>query len=350
MELVTALPADLPLTRVADLARRAESLGFDVLHVPETVHDPFVMSALALEHTSALVVRTSMVVAFARSPMVTALSAWDLAGFSGGRFQLGVASQVRGNIVGRFSAVWENPVTQLRDYVGALRAIFTSFETGAPLRFDGRHYRFDRLQPYFTPAPLRTPPPSIWMGGVGEQMLALAGEVADGLVCHPTASHPRLIAERTAPAVAVGIARAGRVDGGPRLIANARPITGRTQADVARARAAQLREFAFLYTTPAYRGQLELFGLAGLGERLHAMAADDDWSGLEAALPPEVLDVLVPQGTYDELPAVLRDRYAGRCDGLNIPLPADPADDGVLAAALDAIRTIPTRTTAAAAG
>src|SRR6478735_11674230 len=144
MEIIASWPSRMPLSDVGRYARRIERLGFDVLHVPETIHDPFTVAALALTATRRLVVRTSMVVAFPRSPMLTAYAAWDLAALSDGRFQLGVASQVRGNIVGRFSTEWSEPVARLRDYIDSLRSIFDSFETGAPLRHEGPHYRFDR--------------------------------------------------------------------------------------------------------------------------------------------------------------------------------------------------------------
>jgi alkanesulfonate monooxygenase SsuD/methylene tetrahydromethanopterin reductase-like flavin-dependent oxidoreductase (luciferase family) len=157
MELVTSLPADTPLRQVAQHVERIENLGFDTVHISETIRDPFAVAALAVEHSSTLTVRTSMVVAFARSPMVTALAAWDLAGFSGGRFQLGLATQVRGNIVGRYSMPWTNPVAQLRDYVSAVREIFQAFQTGGELDYAGSHYTFNRLQPYFNPGPLDVP-------------------------------------------------------------------------------------------------------------------------------------------------------------------------------------------------
>mgnify|MGYP000110675725 FL=1 len=110
MQMIASLPGRTDLRDVAAWAVRVERLAFDVLHAPETVHDPFVVAALALGATDRLVVRTSMVVAFPRSPMVTAYGAWDLAGLSGGRFELGVASQVRGNIVGRFSTEWSDQI------------------------------------------------------------------------------------------------------------------------------------------------------------------------------------------------------------------------------------------------
>jgi len=153
VDVIASLPADTRLADVAERVRRIEDLGFTAVHVSETVRDPFSVCALALEHSSTLVVRTSMVVAFARSPMVTAYAAWELARFSGGRFQLGVATQVRGNIVGRFSMPWTDPVEQLRDYVASLRAIFDAFAHGRELSHHGSHYTFSRLQPYFNAGP-----------------------------------------------------------------------------------------------------------------------------------------------------------------------------------------------------
>lgn len=127
------------------------------MHVPETVHDSLWVALLALEHTSRLRVRTSMALAFPTSPMVVALAASDLARFSGGRFQLGLATQVRGNVVGRFSLPWSESAARLTDYVRAVRAIFATFAGEGALRYEGSHYRFDRLQPYFNPGALDGP-------------------------------------------------------------------------------------------------------------------------------------------------------------------------------------------------
>ncbi len=343
MDVVATLPADTQLSEVAARAAQAERLGFDVLHVSETIHDPFVISALALEHTEKIRVRTSMVVAFPRSPMVTAYSAWDLAKFSSGRFDLGLATQVRGNIVGRYSSTWENPVTQLRDYVLSLRAIFSAFQSGEDLNHEGPHYRFDRLQPFFNPGPLDVSPPAIWTGGINPQMCALAGEIADGIVCHPAASHPRFIDERIRPALEQGAAKAGRSDRGPAVVANAQPVTGRTEADVVRAREAQRETSGFLYATPAYARQLELFGLAEISEQLTAMAQVGDWSGLESVLTDGVIDLLFPVGTYAELPALLGKWYAGRCDAIIVKVPDSPDDEEEFSAVVASLQALPTR-------
>jgi probable F420-dependent oxidoreductase len=329
MEIIASWPASSLLSSVPEWARRAEDLGFDAMHVPETIHDPFTVAALALANTTTLTVRTSMVVAFARSPMLTAYTAWDLARFSGGRFQLGLASQVRGNIVGRFSAEWSEPVARLGDYLSAVRAIFHSFQTGAELDYEGPHYRFTRLQPYFNPGPLDTPEPQIWTGGVNRGMCELAGEYSDGFVCHPTNSHPDVMRASILPAVATGVGRRTRTHPGPKIIAGPQPMAAASAAELSAVREARRSELAFLYSTPAYRPQLELFGLGELGDTLTAMSKRSDWSDLANHLTDEVINRVVPHATYDELPDVLADWYSGLCSGLVLAVPAD-ADDSLI--------------------
>ncbi len=342
MEVVASWPASSPLSGAADWAQRAEALGFDVMHVPETIHDPFTVAALALAATETLVVRTSMVVAFPRSPMLTAYTAWDLARFSGGRFQLGLASQVRGNIVGRFSAEWSEPVARLRDYVSAVRAIFTSFQSGAKLHYEGPHYRFDRLQPYFNPGPIDSAPPEVWTGGVNPRMCELAGETSDGFVCHPTNSHPEILRSSILPAIAVGRERAGRTDRGPRVIAGPQPIMAATDAELTAVRDGRRSELAFLYSTPAYRPQLEMFGLGSLGDTLSQMAQRSDWSDLDQHMTDEVIGQLVPQASYDALPDLLAEWYAGLSDGIVLTIP-DDAEAGTFQAMVERCKDIAPR-------
>jgi probable F420-dependent oxidoreductase len=342
MELITSLPGGTPLREVADKIRRIEKLGFDTVHVSETVRDPFAVCALALEHSSRLIVRTSMVVAFARSPMVSAYAAWELADFSGGRFQLGVATQVRGNIVGRFSMPWSEPVDQLGDYVASLRAIFTAFAQGTPLQHHGSHYSFTRLQPYFNPGPIDLAAPSVWLGGINRRMCALAGAVADGFVAHPTSSHPRVLREQVLPALADGAAVAGR-DDEPLVVVVPRVIAGANEAAVVAARQALRSELAFLYSTPAYHRTLELFGLGELGPRLTGLARDKKWSALSDVLGDDVVAQLVPQGTYAQLPGVLTSWYDGLCDGIAVDVPSDETHDDEFAAMIERIKAIPAK-------
>src|SRR5439155_1140290 len=143
-----------------------EAMGYDGLHVTETVHDSLAVSLLVAEHTERIVIRTSVALAFVRSPTLTAYASWDLARLSGGRFQLGLGTQIRQNIEDRYSMPWSEPVERMRDYVGAVRAVFDSFRTGAPLKHEGPHYRLTRMQPFFNPGPDDSiQAPAIWLGG-----------------------------------------------------------------------------------------------------------------------------------------------------------------------------------------
>ncbi len=330
MELVASWPSRMDLADVSRWAVRVEGLGFDTIHVPETIHDPFSVAALMLQATRTITVRTSMVVAFARSPMVTAYAAWGLAKMSQGRFQLGLASQVRGNIVGRFSAAWSDPAAQLGDYVGSVRAIFTAFATGEQLHHEGTHYRFDRLQPYFNPGPLAHRAPTLWTGGVNRRMCELAGAVADGFVCHPTSSHPEVLASTVLPALAAGAHGAGRAPEDLAIVVGPQPIMAASPDRLASAFEARRAELGFLFSTPAYWHQLELLGVEQVGEALGDMARRSDWTELATHLSDETMRVLVPHGLYDEIPGVLEQWYAGLCSGIALAVPEDDRDDGAL--------------------
>lgn len=341
MKVVAGMDPRMPLAQVPRHARRVEALGYDVLHVPETVHDSLAVALLALEHTDRIVVRTSVTLAFPRSPMVVAYAAWDLAQHSGGRFHLGLGTQVRQNIEGRFSVEWSDPVGRMGDYVDSLVAIFRSFQTGEPLRHEGPHYRFDRLQPYFTPARVEgVVAPPIWLGGVNGAMCRLAGEKAAGLVTHPTGSDPTHLRSVCLPSVEAGLEAAGRDRSGFELVVGPPWITARGPEGLAGAEAHQRRMLAFLFSTPAYARNLDRQGFTGLGERLRATIREGRWDDLERDLPVEVLDALVPRATWDELAEVVRERYGGLVDGVVVPPPADPGHDAEFAAALEAVRSV----------
>ncbi len=323
-------------------AQRVEALGYDGLHVPETVHDGLAVSLLALEHTTHLTVRTSVALAFPRSPMLTACAAWDLAAFSGGRFQLGLGTQIKQNIEGRYSVPWTEPVTRMRDYLESLRAIWQTFQHNTPLNYTSTNYTFNRLQPFFNPGPLDVTLPTLWLGGVNDRMLRLAGSHADGIVTHPTNSNPRYLREICLPALAQGAASTGRVPTSIELVSGSQYITGPTVADVQRNREHHRRLLAFLYSTPAYRRTLTLHGWEDLGERLQTITRTQPWDTLHEHVTDEVLDALVPQGTWDQLPDVISQWFANLADGVILPLPEDPANDARFAEVIAAVRAVPT--------
>jgi probable F420-dependent oxidoreductase len=328
----------MPLAEVAAYARRVEALGYDGLNVPEAVHDGLLLAHEALRATTHLKVATSVLVAFPRSPMVVALAAWDLQAASGGRFELGLGTQVRGNIVARYSTEWTAPVPRMREYIQALRAIFACFEQGTPLHFEGEHYRFTRLQPFFNPGPSGHPAPPIYLGAVGPAMTALAGEVADGHMSHPTHSAERVLRELTIPALERGARRAGRSPGEVARMAAGLVATGPTAEAVQQAREQTRELFAFLYSTPAYWPALEIYGSRELGERLHALSREGRWSELAPLIPDELLDTMVPCAPYGEIAALLVDRYRDLATHITFPAPETPDRDEQVRSVIASLR------------
>ena len=326
----------LPLRDVAALAQRAERIGFHGLLVPEAVHDAFLLAALALEHTTRLRIATSVALAFPRSPTTVAYAAWDLAAFSGGRFSLGLGSQVRANITGRFGVEWQPPVARMRDYVTALRAVWSCWQNGTRLEVETEHYRLSRMQPFFNPGPIESPEIPIHLGAVNPAMVRLAGEVADGLMTHPTNTSPRVLAERIAPQLRAGAEAAGRGQPPP-VIASTFVATGADTRAVAEERDRLREHFGFLYSTPQYRATLDLYGWGDLADRLHELSREGRWGELKSEIPDTVFDTLVPSATYEEIPDVLARWYGGLADAIALRMPEDPRHDGRLGHAIETL-------------
>ena len=331
MKVYVALDPGRPLTATADYARRVERLGCDGLHVAETVHDSLAVSLLALEHTSRITVRTAITLAFVRSPTLTAYTAWDLSLFSGGRFELGLGTQIKQNIEDRYGMPWSDPIARLRDYVGALDALFDAFRNGGAVHYESENYRLTRMQPYFNPGPSDAVRPSIWLGAVNAGMCELAGELARGIVTHSTNSDPDYLRDVVRPALDRGAGTSGRADT-PLVIASTAIATGRTDEAVGRERERQRRMLAFLYSTPAYATGLTRRGLADLPERLRSLVRTELWDELPSVLTDSILDELLVCGRHDELPEMLRARFDDIADGIVLPPLGDERDDESLGA------------------
>ncbi|MEE4660588.1 MAG: TIGR03617 family F420-dependent LLM class oxidoreductase, partial [Halieaceae bacterium] len=251
-EVFAATPEDMGPEDIGAHAARAEAMGFDGLQVPDAVHDGLLLSALALNATDTLLVQTSVLVAFPRSPMTVAIAAWDLQRMSGGRFELGLGTQVKGNIEQRYSARWDSPVPQLREYVQSLKAIFHSFQTGEKLKFEGDHYTFTRLQPFFNPGPIEHPDIPVLCGAVGPAMTRMVGRIADGMITHPTNTAPEYVREVCLPRLQAGFEKAGRSGDDFKLILGPLTATGKDEATVAAEWEKQRGLLGFLFSTPAY--------------------------------------------------------------------------------------------------
>jgi len=258
--------------------------------------------------------------------MLLALQAWDLSQMSGGRFDLGLATQIKQNIEGRFGIPWSSPIRKMNDYVIAVKTAWHSFATGDLFIVDTEQYRMNRLQPFFNPGPLPHDGPQLLLGGVNDNAIRLAGEVADWFVTHLTTPHPRFLRDRALPRLAEGINTANRTSNDVQVAIAIPYITGPDQSAVDQSRESQRAVLGFLYSTPAYRRTLELFGWDDLGAQLQLMTRSGDWSQLGALMTDEVLDALIPSGTWGELPSVIKDWFGGLVDAVLIQ-PSDNYND-----------------------
>ncbi|MBV9484517.1 MAG: TIGR03617 family F420-dependent LLM class oxidoreductase [Frankiaceae bacterium] len=308
----------------ADDAQHAEELGYDGAFTGEVSSDPFLPLAVAAGTTERMTIGTSIAVAFARSPMTLAYTAHDLQRASGGRFILGLGSQVKPHIVRRFAMPWHQPAAQMRELIHAMRAIWASWQTGEPLAFEGEYYQHTLMPPMFTPTRHQYGDPPIYLAGVGDAMTRVAGEVADGFLCHAFTT-ARWIEERTLPALAAGCASSGR--GRSDLVVKATVFlaTG-TDEEIATAVAAIRAQLAFYASTPSYRPVLELHGWGDLGPELTTLSKAGRWAELVDLIDDDVVDAFAVIASPADVVEQVRTRYAGVVDRVSFIGSALPAD------------------------
>ena len=315
-----------PISEAGRLAQQAEAMGFDGAWTSETQHDAFLPLVLAAERTTRLTLGTSIAVAFPRSPMTTAYIAWDLQRLSGGRFILGLGTQVKGHIERRYGLAWDAPGPRLRDYVRALRAVWDCWQQGTPLNHRGEFYSHTLMTPFFNPGPIPHPMIPIHIAGVQEYMCRLAGELCDGLHVHPFHSE-KYLREVVLPAVEHGLEASGRARADVCLISSVFLVTGETAAVIQAAREDVRRQIAFYASTPNYRVILECHGWGQTAKELTRRSLRGDWEGMAALIGDEMLEAFAIVGSPDEVPEKLRRRYAGLLDRVAVYETFDPSRD-----------------------
>jgi probable F420-dependent oxidoreductase len=295
----------------------------------EADHDPFLPLLTAGLATERLQVGTAIAVAFARSPMTLAMTAHDLQRYTRGRFVLGLGSQVKPHVERRFSMPWSSPVERMREYVAALRAIWTAWQDGTRLRFQGEHYRHTLMTPMFSPPAHEWGAPPVHLAAVGPGMTRLAGEVADGLLAHGFTT-ARYLRERTLPVFAEGLGAAGRSRADVTVSLPGLVVTGRTDAERTEAAAAVKATIAFYGSTPAYRPVLELHGWDALADELHSLSVgrrEDKWGAMRDLVDDEVLGTFAVVGEPHEVGPAVRARFDGLVDRFSVyasyPAPLD---------------------------
>jgi probable F420-dependent oxidoreductase len=329
------LRSDLP--NVPTVARDLEAIGFDGLYTAEGPHEPFFPLVLAAEHTARPTLFTNIAIAFARSPMDLAQMADSLQRLSGGRFVLGLGSQIRPHIENRFSMTWSAPVTRMREMVQAIKAIQTAWLEGTKLEFRGEIYRHTLMTPMFDPGPNPHGPPPVWVAGLGPRMTENAATVADGLLVHPFHSEV-FMREHVAPRVAAGLAASGRDRSAFTVSATPIVCTGSTDEELEKARAGVRSLLGFYGSTPAYRVTLDAHGWGDLQTELNRLTKEGRWKELPGVLPDEVVETIAVCCAPDEVAPHLLTRYGDTVDRVGLSMPYGVSAD-TLAAIVAGFRT-----------
>ena len=326
---VTILPKNL--NTAGEIARQVEDYGFGGLWTAETSHNPFLPLTHAASATSRINLGTGIAVAFPRSPMVMAQTAWDLAEQSKGRFILGLGTQVKAHITKRFGSEWSAPVPRLREYIEVMHATWNTWQTGVPLRYIGESYRIILMTPFFSPEPMAYADIPVYIAGVNEGLCRLAGEMCQGFHVHPFHT-TRYLKELIIPNIEAGTKKTGRTRQDVKLTCMIFVVTGNTPEEIQQSKIATKNQIAFYASTPSYKAVLEMHGWGDLAERLTKMIRENRWTEMWTEISDEMLNEIAVVALPDELPYKVKERYEGLLDriGYYFPFVPDEVDKRVI--------------------
>lgn len=319
----------------AERARQLEATGVDGVFTFENAHDVFFPLVAAAPVTS-LDLMTNVAIAFPRSPMHLAHAANDLQLLSGGRFRLGLGTQVKAHVEKRYGGRWGSPVAHMREWVLATKAILEHWQTGSPLKFEGEYTRHTLMTVAFNPGPNPHGAPKVLVGALGPKMNEMAAEVADGILVMPFNSEAHM-AQRTAPAIERGLAKAGRTRDNVEIDVEVIVAVGRTDEELERARAVRWT-LAFYGSTPAYKPVLDVHGWGDLQPELNALSKQGAWGEMAKLITDEMVDTLAVGGTPDEVAAEIARRYSAHADRVSVYFPGYEASDDLIAEVTAALK------------
>jgi probable F420-dependent oxidoreductase len=322
--------------------QQLESLGYDFVGVGETSHNPFLPLVLVAEHTQQMHFGTSVAIAFPRVPHITANIAWDLSRYSGGRFVLGLGTQVKGHNERRFSVPWAPPGPRLRDYIGCVRAIWDSWQNGTKPNYEGEYYQYKLTSPFFNPGPIEHPDIKIVISAVNPFNARLAAEVCDGITLHPFSTF-KYVREVLIPAVHEGARRAGKDPRDVAIRGGGFIVTGRTEEEVAKEREITRRRISFYGSTRSYSRVMATHGWDDEAAQLHRLSIEGKWNEMVDVVTDEMIDEFAVTATWDGLAKAMREKYAGI--NSQVGFPSEPRNSGEaeqIRAIIAELKTIPT--------
>ena len=311
------------LNDIGGVCHNLETLGFTDLSAQENKQDAFLPLAIAATNSKVLHLRTSVSIAFARSPMSSAMLSWDIQAASKGRFTLGLGSQVKGHNVRRFSVPWSPPAPRMREYVQSVRAIWDCWENGTRLDYQGEHYQFSLMTPNFTPEALGTPVPKIQIAAVGPAMMKVAAEECDGVMLHGFCTG-KYLQERIMPRLEKGLESAGRSRDQFEISGGGFVATGPDDEAVQKLFEWVRMRIGFYGSTPSYWPVFEVHGLQDLGLKLNEMSKKGQWDEMTKEISDDVVHLFAAVGRHDELVAALTDRFGGMTDIVGLPEDTPP--------------------------
>jgi len=319
IKLDVALPL-VSLKEVPSIAKAAQEIGFAALWTQETHHNPFLPCALIAEHSVDMQFGTAIAVSFARSPADLAYTAWDLSAQSGGRFILGLGTQVKAHIERRFGMIWPESVTgKLREQIQVIRAFWDCWQNGTKLNFCGEHYKVTLMSPFFNPGAIEHPNIPIYIAGVNKGLAKLAGELCDGFHAHPFNS-PRYMNEVILPAIEEGVKSANRKRQDVTILMT--PFIATSPEEEAFAR----MQIAFYASTPSYHAVMNLHGWSETAQQLSGFAAKGEWTEMPMLITDEMLREFCLVTTTENLTKDLKKRFEGIADRLTLYSPFVPKE------------------------
>ncbi len=307
-------------SNIGEQARRVEEDGYDGAWAAETGHDPLLTLAVAAGTTERLELGTGIVVAFGRSPMITATMANDVQLLSKGRLLLGLGSQIKPHIERRYSMPWSHPAARMKEYIQAMHAIWDCWQSGDKLDFKGDFYTFNLMTPFFNPGPNPYGKPKVFLAAVGHLMTEVAGEVADGLLVHGFTTE-KYLREVTIPSIERGLAKAGKERASFQVSYPGFVVTGDTDEQVAAATKAVKAQIAFYGSTPAYRPVLEAHGWGDLQSELHPLSRQGEWGKMAELIDDDVLEAFAVVAPPEEVPVRVRERFGDVIDRFSFYAP-----------------------------
>ncbi|MGE5270349.1 MAG: TIGR03617 family F420-dependent LLM class oxidoreductase [Thiohalocapsa sp.] len=316
MRVFTTVPQH-NLRLVPEAARAAEAVPYDGIIAMENQHEPFLALAVAGAATQRIELHTGVAIAFARTPMAVAEVGWDMAGSTGGRFVVGLGSQVRAHNERRFSVPWSPPAPRMREYVQVLRAIWRCWQSREKPAYEGQHYRFTLMTPNFTPPKIDAPPPAIHIAAVGPAMLGVAAEECDGVKLHGFCTR-RYLTDAIMPRIDAGLAKAGRQRENYEISGGGFLATGPDDAAVAERFEWVRKRVAFYGSTPAYYPVFAAHGLEDLGLKLNALVRHGKWDEMAKEVPDDVAHLFAAVGRHDQIVAAIEARFGGLVDSLTL--------------------------------